>query len=124
MHDTSISVAPSRKPGLDQQRQEVIDQMTTVARDVDRLVEGLSESQFNWRPAPEKWSIGECLEHIATILHVWTAWREGEDEELLAGRVNALYDQIEATRKAWLAAERRARRPGQTGIKPKSQRQS
>jgi hypothetical protein len=24
----------------------------------------MSESQFNWRPGPEKWCIGECMEHL------------------------------------------------------------
>ena len=24
----------------------------------------LSESQLNWKPAPEKWGVGECLEHL------------------------------------------------------------
>jgi len=26
---------------------------------------GLSEAQWNFKPAPEKWSIAECMEHIA-----------------------------------------------------------
>jgi hypothetical protein len=25
---------------------------------------GLSEAQINWKPSEEKWSIGECLEHL------------------------------------------------------------
>jgi len=25
---------------------------------------GLSEKQFNWKPSEERWSIGECLEHL------------------------------------------------------------
>lgn len=29
------------------------------------LVEGLSEQQFNWRPGPERWSVGECFNHLA-----------------------------------------------------------
>jgi DinB family protein len=27
--------------------------------------EGLSEAQWNFKPAPDKWSIAECMEHIA-----------------------------------------------------------
>lgn len=30
-----------------------------------QLVSGLSEDQLNWKPAPEKWSIAQCLEHLA-----------------------------------------------------------
>ena len=25
---------------------------------------GLSETQINWKPSEEKWSIGECIEHL------------------------------------------------------------
>ncbi|HEX2121677.1 MAG TPA: DinB family protein [Thermoanaerobaculia bacterium] len=28
-------------------------------------VEGLSEAQWNYKPAPDKWSVAECAEHIA-----------------------------------------------------------
>jgi hypothetical protein len=31
------------------------------------LTEGLSEAQFNWRPAPGEWSIEECLEHLTVV---------------------------------------------------------
>ena len=27
-------------------------------------IAGLSEAQWNWKPAPDKWSVGECAEHI------------------------------------------------------------
>jgi hypothetical protein len=30
-----------------------------------RLVDGLSEVQARWKPVPKRWSILECLEHIA-----------------------------------------------------------
>ena len=26
---------------------------------------GLSETQWNFKPAPDKWSVAECVEHIA-----------------------------------------------------------
>lgn len=26
----------------------------------------LTESQLNWKPAPEKWSVGECIDHLIT----------------------------------------------------------
>jgi hypothetical protein len=29
-----------------------------------KLVNGLSENQLNWKPAPDKWSIAQCLEHL------------------------------------------------------------
>ena len=30
-----------------------------------QLVSSLSEAQLNWKPAPDKWSIAQCLEHLA-----------------------------------------------------------
>lgn len=34
---------------------------------VIEAVKGLSEAQFNFKPAPERWSVAETLEHIATV---------------------------------------------------------
>ena len=35
-------------------------------RDARALVEGLDESSGGWRPGPGKWSVAECLDHLAT----------------------------------------------------------
>ena len=32
---------------------------------VHELVAGLSKTQLSWQPAPEKWSIAQCLDHLA-----------------------------------------------------------
>jgi hypothetical protein len=29
------------------------------------LTSGLTETQLNWKPSPEEWSIAQCLEHLA-----------------------------------------------------------
>ena len=44
--------------------QEYHRQVEEIKRDAEDLVKGLSEAQFNWRLAPGRWSIGECLEHL------------------------------------------------------------
>lgn len=31
------------------------------------LAQALSDAQFNWKPEPGRWSVGECLEHLNTI---------------------------------------------------------
>ncbi len=31
------------------------------------LVTGLTDTQFNWRPTPEKWSIAQCLDHLNVL---------------------------------------------------------
>jgi len=33
----------------------------------ESLAQGLSHQQFNWRPAPASWSIGQCLAHLNTV---------------------------------------------------------
>ena len=41
-------------------------QFEDTKKEASDLAGALSEQQFNWRPAPEKWSIGQCLAHLAT----------------------------------------------------------
>jgi DinB superfamily len=33
----------------------------------ESLAQGLSHQQFNWRPEPGRWSIGQCLAHLNTV---------------------------------------------------------
>ena len=47
-------------PELDELRQ-AFEQRSTEA---DDLTTPLSDNQFSWRPAPEAWSIAECLDHL------------------------------------------------------------
>ncbi len=35
------------------------------------LVKGLTSLQLNWRPSPEAWSIGQCLEHLRATNEVY-----------------------------------------------------
>ncbi len=46
------------------QRTDWLDELFRVEQDVRLDLEPLSETQFAWRPGPERWSIGECLEHL------------------------------------------------------------
>jgi hypothetical protein len=39
-------------------------QLRDARADAEKLVAGLSDEQFNWRPAPDRWSIAECLDHL------------------------------------------------------------
>jgi DinB family protein len=43
---------------------EVVDQLARIKEDAQTLCAGLSDRQFNWRPAAGVWSISECLEHL------------------------------------------------------------
>lgn len=48
---------------LEQYRQ----QFEEVKEAAKELTSGLTESQFNWRPAPDQWSIEECLSHLTMV---------------------------------------------------------
>jgi hypothetical protein len=51
-----------------------------VKSDARVLVAGLSPEQFNWRPEPGRWSIGECLDHLNTIEKVFPAVDRAMDD--------------------------------------------
>jgi len=48
-------------------------QFEDTKKEAGDLAGTLTEQQFNWRPAPEKWSIGQCLAHLATSDHALPA---------------------------------------------------
>lgn len=61
------------------------DQRTALATELERshaalldAARGLTSSQFTWKPAPERWSVAETLEHIALV------------ETLFQGRLNRM----------------------------------
>ncbi len=39
-------------------------QFDYICDDTEKLVTGLSDHQFNWRPQPGRWSIAECFGHL------------------------------------------------------------
>ena len=50
-------------PQLEEYRQ----QFEWIASEAKGLTEGLTEAQFNWRPAADQWSIEECLAHLTAV---------------------------------------------------------
>jgi hypothetical protein len=42
-------------------------QFISIRSDASELVSGLKESQFNWRPNPQSWSMAECLLHLNMV---------------------------------------------------------
>jgi hypothetical protein len=42
-----------------------LDQLASIQQDVGQNFEPLTEAQFAWRPGSGKWSVGECLHHLA-----------------------------------------------------------
>ncbi len=51
---------------------DYVRQYEDLKRDARRLTEGLSETQFNWQPTPERWSIAQCLEHLNAVALPYT----------------------------------------------------
>ena len=42
-----------------------------IALDAEKLFGSLSAEQLNWKPAPDRWSVAQCLEHLinTNLLH-------------------------------------------------------
>jgi hypothetical protein len=63
-------------------------QLDAIESDARALVRGLSPEQGAWRPAPEKWSVAECLDHLATANRVYLeAMRPKAEQALASGRM-------------------------------------
>ena len=43
---------------------QVIAELDASDRQANDVARGLSAEQLNWRPAPDAWSVGQCLEHL------------------------------------------------------------
>ena len=41
-----------------------LEEIRYIRQDVAAIVANLDDVQFTWRPAPDRWSIGECFEHL------------------------------------------------------------
>jgi DinB superfamily len=61
-------------------------QIEEIKRDAESLIAGLTEGQFNWRPAPNRWSIGDCLEHLnVTARLYWPMIAESINHSRVSG---------------------------------------
>lgn len=43
---------------------ELTAELESLASEVQKELGGLSDEQFNWKPAPDSWSVGQCIEHL------------------------------------------------------------
>ena len=50
-----------------------------INREAQQLVAGLTNTQLNWKPAPDSWSMAQCLEHLAVTSE--------RDESYLVGAI-------------------------------------
>jgi hypothetical protein len=42
----------------------VVNDLNAVTEDVSAAFGSMSSEQLNWKPAPDSWSIGQCLDHL------------------------------------------------------------
>jgi DinB family protein len=42
-----------------------------LSTEADGLVAPLSDEQFAWQPAPDRWSVGQCLDHLNATARVY-----------------------------------------------------
>lgn len=49
---------------------DLFEQVEAIRRDAGGLVAGLRPDQLAWRPAPDRWSIADCLEHLTRTAEV------------------------------------------------------
>ena len=52
-------------PAFANDREKLVQDLERTRDKFLKSVEGLSEAQWNYKAAPEKWSIAQCAEHIA-----------------------------------------------------------
>ena len=56
--------ATSPKQALIEELRDYYEQLENIKEDAIELTAPLSDAQFNWRAAPKRWSISECLVHL------------------------------------------------------------
>lgn len=60
------------------------EQFDRIEADARAAASGLSEQMGGWRPAPDAWSVAECLDHLATANRAYLAAMGPPAEQALA----------------------------------------
>lgn len=51
-------------------RQQITDALRALPRQIEELVQGLSEDALRWRPSPQEWSIKEVCCHLRDFFEI------------------------------------------------------
>ena len=78
---TSTPASPALAPQLE----DLIVQLDDCSRRARELVDGLSPAQLAARPAPESWSVAECIEHLTLTNRPFPALLRGVYDEARRG---------------------------------------
>ncbi|HYY97319.1 MAG TPA: DinB family protein, partial [Pyrinomonadaceae bacterium] len=72
----------------------LIEELGAVTTEAREVFGGLSAAQLNWKPSPERWSVGQCFDHLIATNRTFFADMErvasGEHKTSLWGRVSPL----------------------------------
>jgi len=49
------------------ERESLLNQLAESRERLLSMIQGLSQQQLHFRPAPGRWTVAECLEHIVTV---------------------------------------------------------
>lgn len=62
-----MTVPEPRDPTL----RDCLDQLRAATGDARDLIAGLTDAQLGWRPGPGRWSVAECLAHLAATAEAY-----------------------------------------------------
>jgi hypothetical protein len=69
------------------ERSEIVENLERSRQEFLAAVAGITEAQAKERPHPERWSVLDCVEHVATVEVRFQGWLEGA-KKLDAPRVD------------------------------------
>lgn len=77
----------------------IIAQLNESDRRAHALADSLTLEQLNWRPSPQEWSIGQCLQHLLEFNRQYTAaisralqgQRPSPVSEVISGRISSWF---------------------------------
>ena len=60
-----------------------------ISAEADALVAPLTDTQFNWQPRPDSWSVAQCIDHLNVTARLYLP---SLDEGIAAGIRSGLYN--------------------------------
>ena len=69
----------------------LLEELRAVTGDAERVFGGLTPAQLNWKPSPERWSVGQCFEHL---IKTNQAFFPALEAAAGGGRENSLWERV------------------------------
>lgn len=95
----------------EEERAKLLDLMEESRTQYLTLLAGVSDAQWSWKPNAERWSVGECAEHILRSNEVLFAWAQ----DALAAAANPQWQEKTAGKTEFLLQVMPNRRPAGQG---------